>query len=422
MKHKLTDNWGLKLGSLIFAFFLWIIVTNMNDPVITYRAYDVPVMFVNTNAITDLGKTYEVLDGTDEIDTVTIAARRSVIDSLNMDDVVAVADFNDLSMQDTITIKLSTRKYNSELESISGSIDAVRLNIEELKSKTLALSTITSGTVSDGYMVGSVTADQNQVRISGPASAIDQIVRAEVNVQVTGFTQDIITDVDINLLNEEGNKVISDSISANITTVKVDVELLQTKKINLEFETMGTPADGYEATGVVTSDPASVLVAGRSAVLKNLDKILVGGDTINITGQSGNMYTMVDISDYLPGNVLLADNTFDGNVAVTVYIEPTVEKAITLDVDDIELVNIPEDYKIEIVDPGEYYEAVFVGLKADMDKLSKSGIEVSVDLENILEQKDTVGSLYHANLKFKTDNSELKTKEPVQIWIRLQNT
>ena len=113
MKNKLTKNWGLKLGSFLFAVALWIIVTNINDPVIPYKVSDVPVTIRNANLITDKGQIYEVLDGTDVIDVVTITAPRSIIDSLDKSNVVAVADMNDLTSLNTISIKLSTNKLGN---------------------------------------------------------------------------------------------------------------------------------------------------------------------------------------------------------------------------------------------------------------------------------------------------------------------
>ena len=172
MKNRLTKNWGLKLGSFLFAVALWIIVTNINDPVISMKVSDVPVTIRNANLITDNGQIYEVLDGTDVIDTVTIMAPRSIIDSFAADgsNVVAVADMNDLTSLNTISIKLSTNKNNDKLESIRGSIDCVRLNIEKKKSKSFPLKTSTVGDVKEGYIVGDVSAEQNLVKISGPES------------------------------------------------------------------------------------------------------------------------------------------------------------------------------------------------------------------------------------------------------------
>ncbi|MBO4898940.1 MAG: hypothetical protein J5509_01485 [Lachnospiraceae bacterium] len=421
LKHKLFDDWGLKLGSVVFAILVWFIVTNFNDPVVQYRVYNVKVSFRNTNVITDQGQTYEVLDDTNVIDTVTVTGPRSVIDALNEENIVAVADFKDLTLQNTVAIKLSTNKYSSQIESIRGTIDTVQLNIENLKTKTLALSTVTSGTVSDGYTIGEVTTDENQVRISGPESVIDEIVRAEVNVPVTGFSQDIITDVDIVLMDANGEPVQSGYITSNISKVRVKVELLQTKRVGVVFSTSGTAADGYEATGTVTCDPDTILVAGRASVLQNLDNIVVE-DPINITGQAGNMMTLVDIKDSLPSGVKLADTSFDGKISVTVYIDKTTTRMMQLSADEIRWVNVPEGYTVEIVDPEDKYNVTFEGLQKNLDALQVSNIIASADLQNILEQEDTVGDHYHVVLDFESEGSRVDVSTPVQVWIKLNET
>jgi len=419
MKNKLTNNWGLKLGSLLFAFFLWIIVTNLNDPVTQYRIYNVPVRFTNTDVVTSDGKTYEVVDGSDVIDVVTVSAARSVVDSLSEQDIVAVADFNNLTKQNTIDIQLSTNKYNNDLESIKGSIDVVTLNIENLKTKTYALAVETVGNPNDGYIIGDVTLGQNQVRVSGPESVVDRIDKVVSQVAVSGFTQDISTDADIELLDEEGNEIISDSLNYNIKTVKVNVAILKTKLVGLNLASSGTPAEGYEATGEIISNPSEILVAGKSSSLDNIENINIPSDVINITGQTGDMMAIVDVSDYLPSGISLADPDFNGNISVTAFVEKTVDKRLNFDVDDINWTNVPEGYVVELVDPEESFGVILNGLRVTMNNIEKDDVLVTADLSDILEQTDTVGSLYHTNLKFVYDNGSLATRSPVQVWFKL---
>ena len=107
MKHKITKNWGLKLVSFLFAAVLWLIVTNINDPSSPYKESNIPVVLKNTDLITNNGQIYEVLDGTDMIDSVVIWAPRSVVDKLNRSDIVAEANVRDLTSLNTISIKLS---------------------------------------------------------------------------------------------------------------------------------------------------------------------------------------------------------------------------------------------------------------------------------------------------------------------------
>ena len=115
MKHRITKNWGLKLVSFLFAVMLWIIVTNINDPISPLKVNNIPVTIKNGDLITEKGQIYEVLEDTDMIDSVIIRAPRSIIDTLGASNVIAEADMRDLTSLNTISIKLYTNKYNDKL-------------------------------------------------------------------------------------------------------------------------------------------------------------------------------------------------------------------------------------------------------------------------------------------------------------------
>lgn len=434
MKNRLTHNWGLKLGSLVFSFFLWIIVTNMDDPVIQYKVTNVPVSLINTDRVTSKGLTYEILNDTDVIDAVTITAARSVIDSLGEGNVVAVADFGTLSDIDierilstndleaellSIPINLTTNKYYSNLESIEGNVDNVEVGIEQLKTKTLSLTAQTSGAVSEGYMIGDVSLAQNQIRISGPRSVVEKIVSAEAEVSVTGFTQDIATDADIKLIDSEGNLIESDVLKTNISTVKINVEMLQTKEVPVSFGTVGTPAEGYVLTGEITASPETILVAGKPAVINSLKAIYVDPVALNVTGQAGDMMTLIDVNGYLPPSLLLADPAFNGNISVTVHIQKSVDRKISIDASNIVFENIPEGYEVEISEQNENVDVVLTGLGSRINNLSATDLLVSADLSDVLDQEDMVGNLYHVTLSVKDIDGELTLKTPAQVWFSL---
>ena len=78
MKNLLTNNIGLKILSVISAILLWIIVVNIDNPVISRVYSGIPVEIINSSAITSEGKTFEVADDSDVI-TVVISAERSII-------------------------------------------------------------------------------------------------------------------------------------------------------------------------------------------------------------------------------------------------------------------------------------------------------------------------------------------------------
>ena len=87
MGKKLTNNWGLKLIAILFALIMWFAVINIADPVVSETFKNVPVQFVNTEVLTDAGMTYEVLDNSAVVETITIYGPRTLVESLKGTDI-----------------------------------------------------------------------------------------------------------------------------------------------------------------------------------------------------------------------------------------------------------------------------------------------------------------------------------------------
>ncbi len=414
MKNKLLRNWGLKLCSFLIAAVLWLIVTNINDPVGTFRVYNVPVVLQNTDLITNSGQVYEVLDHTDVIDVVTIQAKRSIIDSLDESNIIAVADVNELTNLNTVAIKLSTNKYNDKLESIRGNIDNVKLNIEAEKTKTLPLRAVTIGTVKEGYMVGDISTEQNLIEITGPESVISQVKRATVTVNVSGFTNNIGTDSPIRLYDENDKIIDVDSIVKNINKVRVTVEILELKTVDINWKSTGIPGRGYMATGEIQAGRNSVTIAGRSKAIANINSIDIPESVLDITGATENLETIVDLTDYLPDGVILAEEDFKGRVNVTVVVEPVVERVASIALDRIQIVNVPEGFNVEIDMEDDAHDITLVGLESDLNELDLSTIQATVDIAALMEKEGLISMSaghYTADLTYSLGNNAVTVRD-----------
>lgn len=388
MKNKLTRNWGLKIASFLSAAVLWLVVTNINDPIMTYRVTDVPVTIKNANLITDRGQVYEVLDGTDMIDVVTVSAPRSIIDSLDRSNIVAVADINDLTSVDTVLIKLSTNKYNDKLDSIRGNIDSVRLSIEEKLSKSLPVKSVTTGEVREGFIVGSVSADQNLIRISGPKSIVSRVSKAQAEVDISGFSNNISTDCEVRLYDEEGKEITATNIEKSISKVRVNAEILERKTLPLTCEVTGTPEEGSQFTGEITFSKATVTVAGRSKVLENIEAIAIPAGVVDVTGATEDVTVLVDITKYLPDGVTLAENNFIGRVDVTAKIEGERDRAVRIPVGRIRFDGLPEGYRAVITEPANECSITFSGLPSVLNEVTAEEVTAVVDMEAWMVEED----------------------------------
>ena len=388
MKNKITKNWGLKLVSFLFAVVLWIVVTNINDPVTVFRVSDVPVTIRNAELITDRGQVYEVLDHTDVIDTVTIYAPRSVIDTLDKTNIVAVADMEDLTSLDTIAIRLSTNKYNDKLESIKGNIDSVKLNIENKMTRSFPIRASVTGEVQEGYMVGDITTEQNLIRISGPESVISQIAKAQAEVDVSGFTSNIGTDTDIRLYDAENHEIQSMSLEKSLSKVRVYISILEQKTVPVTYTVSGTPAEGYRLTGESESTRSNVLIAGRSSVIQKMEAIEIPEGVIDVTGAQEDVTTLVDLNEYLPDGVVIAEEDFKGMINVTVHIGQVMRRTFSERIDDIRISDVPEGFEADIASAGSSCLITLLGLSEELQEIDTNTLEVSVDIAAWLEEEE----------------------------------
>lgn len=421
MRNKLTRNWVLKLSSFLFALIIWLVVTNISDPIGTSTVNNVKVIIQNDNLITESGQVYEVLDNSDVIGTVVISAKRSVLDSLGEHNVVAVADVNDLTSINTIPIRLSTNKDNDKLESIRGSIDKVKLNIEEKISKTLQIRTATTGTVREGYILGENTLDQNLIEISGPESIISQVKRAAVTVNVSGFNNSIGTDSEIRLYDEEDRVVSSPSINKSISKVRVNVEILETKTVPINWNVSGTPARGYQATGEITATRNTVLIAGKSKAIANIESIDIPETKLDITGATENVEQFINIREYLPDGVIIAEEDFQGVVQVEVAVEQNSERVVTLLTNRIHITNMPEGFEGEIIEDEKSYQITLVGLASVLDAVDVNSIQATVDVAAYMDNNDMdemhIG-YYMAELNYNLDNN-INVKEKIRVGLNV---
>ena len=188
MRKKIFHNWGLKLGSVVIAFGLWLLVVQIYDPQDTTVFYGIPVTLTNTELLDQQDKVYEVIDGIDTV-RVTVRAPKSVISELRTADIVAEADMSKLTEINTIAI--SYYVLNHEVYSVTGNPEVLKLNVEDRSSKWVGVRYGTVGEVAEGYMVYSVEPDQTRIEVSGPESAVAQISYASVQIDVTGAVTDV---------------------------------------------------------------------------------------------------------------------------------------------------------------------------------------------------------------------------------------
>lgn len=423
MKKLLTRNLGLKLASLLLAFVLWFLVAQIYDPKDTVTFNNIQVRLINTELLDEEGKVYEVLDNSNLV-RVTVTGPQSIVKSeLRRSDIVAEADMSKLTDINTIAITYYCENISNDSVEIKGNHDSVRLNVEDKTSKWIKLESNTIGDMASGYMIGNVTLDQTNIEVTGPKSAISQVDHAGVDINVTDSTTSLSANVDIKLYDADDNELVLESVKKNVDSAYMTVEVLATKEVPVEIEYMGVPEDGYMATGEVESSVPTVRIAGTVSTLVGISAITVPEDRMNITGQSDNLVDIINLKEYLPANVRLADKSFDGKITATVYIEPIVSKDLTVAAENISVTGVPDGMEAEITSTAEEYNITVSGLSRDVSILHDSSVTGILNLTQWMEDngvEELTPGTYTIPVTFNLAE-DITVVPDINIHIRLKN-
>lgn len=423
MKKALTRNLGLKLASLVLAFVLWFLVAQIYDPKDTVTFNNIQVRLINTDLLDEEGKVYEVLDNSNLV-RVTVTGPQSIVKSeLRRSDIVAEADMSKLTDINTIAITYYCENVSNDSVEIKGNHDSVRLSVEDKTSKWIKLESNTIGEVASGYMIGNVTLDQTNIEVTGPKSAISQVDHAGVDINVTDSSSSLSANVDIKLYDADDNELTLESVKKNVNSAHMTVEVLATKEVPVEIEYMGVPEDGYMATGEVESSVPTVRIAGTASALVGISALTIPEDRMNITGQSGDLVDIINLKEYLPSNVRLADKSFDGKITATVYIEPIDTKDLTIPADNISITGVPDDMEAEITSTAEEYNITVSGLSRDVSILRDSSVTGVLDLNQWMENnglEELTPGNYTIPVTFNL-SEDITVDTDVNIHIRLKN-
>ena len=322
---NLDPNLRLKAASILIAMAVWYMINYFSDPAVRMTVNNVNVEILHGESIEKEGDVYTVLDDTDVIPTVTIYAKRSVIDKLEPKNVIATADVRQIEDDGSVRISLTTDKYSTSIERITGSISYVQLRVEPQETKSLALEVETLGKPQDGYILYEASAEQNQVIITGPQSYMENVGRAVARVDITDSERSINSYPDIILYDTEGDEITSEEMKSqklhlNISSVKVVATIYQTKSVAITCGSEVPIADGYVLEADPEFDPSSIQIAGAAGILRDIDSIEIPAEDIAAEPVSSNIRKEIRIEKYLPDGSYLADTDSD---TIIVYVHVT---------------------------------------------------------------------------------------------------
>ena len=164
-KYWITNNWQLKIVSLVLAVMLWMAVANQASSEI---GLEVPLEYRN------IPRRLEITGDMTNTVQVRLRGSSSLIKDITAKDVSTTIDLGKMTSGEKI-VPLSPQNVQAPFgaEVIRVNPSSVRFNLERTITKTIPV--VPAIQLADGYELGKVEVSPPQVQIEGPESRVNTL-------------------------------------------------------------------------------------------------------------------------------------------------------------------------------------------------------------------------------------------------------
>lgn len=388
IKKFFSRNLLLKVFSLLFAFLLWLVIVNQQDPVTTETINNIPVTIKNSDYFSSRDQ-YVQLESDLKVN-VTVSGRRSIVEKLNASDFQAYIDYMAVkaeegkaeiqcSVQKTVTIKSMSTSY-------------IKLAVEDIVTKEVPVQVRTEGTAAEGYMTVEndpyLVQFPSQVQLKGPQSQVDRITGAYVTVDVEQATENVSgKGKRIEFLDKEGQEISLDELPEVDYSFKLMSELvvpvykIQSKPF-AEVEVIEDAASGLSVEKSELSAD-SVLLYGPEEVLNKitsirLNSVMTKGHTESFEVQYDLETICAQLSQQYGVHIGLADPDGVKSVTLKVTLKEKETREYTLSDSNFSLRNLADGKSGTIINPPKAIK--ILGDGQDLDNLTSANIKVILEV------------------------------------------
>lgn len=400
MKKHLTNNLALKLISVLIAIGIWVLVSGSTDPIMTRSFKNVAVTVQNGAYIEDTFGKIARLENESQTITVIVTGRKSVLDSLT--DIQAVADLTqieDMNLEaDPVMVPVSVTVPGIEPENVTAVPQNIEVKIEERKTKDFQIAVTQEGKPDSNYAVGKITMEPNIASVSGPESIINKIGSIRAVVNVDGLSEDETRQVDLKVYDNNQEEFQETDLqylyfnSGDSLKATAKITLWEKRSgVTLDVEYDGGAAEGFQVTEITTT-PDELTVAGTDEALKTLQEngnvITIPAEAIQIERPRVDFEVSVDITKYLPEDIVWIYDDENKEVIVKGTVLPVDSKEIDLPVTQIQRQNTADGLYVTFTQ-----DVISLRIRengSDLEEFDVNQVTASIDLSGKQEGEYTV--------------------------------
>ena len=366
------------LLSVVVAFGLWLYVSNNVSIEDSNTFYNIPVVMEGESILNE--ENLMITGVSANTVSMSLSGARSDLNKLDSSKLAAKVDLSGIKEPGErialgYTISFPSDVTPSTFTQGNKNPGAIYVDVDYRRVSEIPVLIKWTGNRSEDYLYDTENAvlDNNTVTISGPASIVDTIDHARVEIDLTEQVKSISQNYRYTLCDAEGNPVDAVQITTNLEEVRLEMQIQRIREIQLAADIVYGGGANEHNTNVSIS-PETIRVSGGEAVLAEL------GDTLTICtinladldkSTTEQKYTLT-----LPEGV----TNQTGVNEVTVSIRFTGLKTREFTIERFEQVNVPEGMTVDIISAS--LPVKVRGPEAEINALQDENIRAVVDFTN----------------------------------------
>ena len=360
--------------AIIIAVSLWAYVLGDVNPTTSVTVKDVPITFVNEEALESSNMV--VLDCSDTTINITVSGARTEATKVKQSDFKVTADVEALDLGSNV-VRLSV-KGPDKVEITNISTNKITVNVDQLISVRKEVKVTTVGELEDDIEPYIIDIAKDNIKVSGAKSLVSRVhhINAVIDASNIGNTMKTLS-AELQPVDEVGDLVEGvnlESYSTNVTAV-----MHHKKTVNLEVPVVGTDASDYERSVIL---PKTIVIKGEDDILSEITSIKCEEIDLNVYEED----TRATIVPILPEGVQVS--TDSSNLYAEVIVKEYSKEVLKVPKDAVKLLNMANDftYEMDIAD----FTITVQGKESDLKDLDISIFEITADVKDLEKGTHTV--------------------------------
>lgn len=399
-KNKITAT----LLSVVIAFSLWLYVVTTVSQEDDATFYNIPVVLEGEARLAE--NNLMITSQSHQTVTLHLSGARSDLNKVNSGNITVRANLANIDEPGERIVLSYTASFPGDVPNNAFVIESrspgqIYVDVDYRRTKDVPVQVKYTGTRSEELLYDTENAvlDNTVVNVSGPATVVDEIASALVEVDLTDRAESIGEGFRYTLCDAEGEPVDAALITTNLEQIRLDLPIQKIRDVAIKLDVVYGGGANAKNTSIKI-EPESLRISGSQAVLEEFgDSYVLGTIVLADLERTTNELTFPIV---LPEGVTNQTGVAEAEVTVKF----TGLKTQEFVVDTIEMVNVPEGMEVELITTSLPIKVR--GPSAQIDKLTPEDIVATVDFSNAEPGTAT----YRATVRFSeafVDVGALKT-------------